>query len=526
MISTVTSHVLDTADSNGWLTCVEKSRQQRSDAGQFFTPAPIARCLAGWFGLKGLNRRALHLLDAGAGVGVLTAAVVERIMKLQAAGALPKLETITLEVWELDHDFIPPLRKNLEACAEVLEQAGIRVRIDLHQESFIEGAVRSLDGGLFQGDEAPGVTHAILNPPYRKIAIRSRERMLLNSLGMETSNLYAAFVWLALRQLVEGGELAAITPRSFCNGPYFRDFRRDLVARSVFQRVHVFNSRAEAFGRDEVLQENILFHLSRGSGNKPSITVSTGSLESPVEAKVAMDRFICPDDTEKVIHIATETDADEIRDFIQTLPCRLEELGLVVSTGPVVDFRMKESLAHQLGRNEVPLVYPHCIRAGRVLAPLKASSDYSDTRIGKKPVAIAVNEDTRRWLLPVGRFVLIKRFSSKEEKRRLVAGVLEPTDFPEGLIGIENHLNFFHCKRAGLSCALAKGLCRFLNSSVADRYFRQFNGHTQVNATDLRAFRYPASAGLEQLGEVTLDDGDPAAIDLAMTKLFGAPSPA
>jgi adenine-specific DNA-methyltransferase len=67
--------------------------------------------------------------------------------------------------------------------------------------------------------------------------------------------------------------------------------------------------------------------------------------------------------------------------------------------------------------------------------------------------------------------------------------VLDPKDFAEGLIGIENHLNFFHRKRAGLSVAMAKGLCRFLNSSVADRYFRQFNGHTQVNASDLRAFR-------------------------------------
>jgi len=91
MISAATSHVLDSVDSSGLRACLEKSRGHRSDAGQFFTPAPIARCLAGWFGLKGLNRRALHLLDAGAGVGVLTAAVVERITKLQAAGALPKL---------------------------------------------------------------------------------------------------------------------------------------------------------------------------------------------------------------------------------------------------------------------------------------------------------------------------------------------------------------------------------------------------------------------------------------------------
>ena len=47
---------------------------------------------------------------------------------------------------------------------------------------------------------------------------------------------------------------------------------------------------------------------------------------------------------------------------------------------------------------------------------------------------------------------------------------------------------------------LAKGLAVFLNSTLMDVYFRQFNGHTQVNATDLRNLRYPTPAQLESLG--------------------------
>lgn len=128
------------------------------------------------------------------------------------------------------------------------------------------------------------------------------------------------------------------------------------------------------------------------------------------------------------------------------------------------------------------------------------------------------------WLLPVDRFVLIKRFSAKEEKRRLVSGVLEPGDFPDGLVGIENHVNFFHHKRAGLAQRFARGLSRFLNSTVADRYFRQFNGHTQVNATDLRGFRYPDQRMLELLGAAILDDTCQSEIDGALVRVLGAPS--
>jgi len=524
MISPASAQVLALADSNGWQTCLEKTREDRGEDGQFFTPPVIAWCLAGWFQPVSFNRPSLHLLDPGAGGGVLTAALVERIIASRTSGALPELKEVTLEVWELDEAFLPALRKNLAACSEALRQAKIHTTLQLHSGNYIEGAVRALDSGLFGTSFVPAVTHAILNPPYRKIATRSRERALLATVGIETSNLYSAFVSLALRQLVEGGELAAITPRSFCNGPYFREFRRELMGSANFHRVHVFDSRAEAFGRDQVLQENILFHLSRGKPGKAALTVSNGSLEAPVTSRVPRDRFVSSGDPDQVIHIATESDATDVRGFFETLPCLLPDLDIQVSTGPVVDFRLKEFLADHLSPGSVPLIYPHCVKSGQVLAPLRHASEYGDARISKKPVAIREDGEARKWLLQSARFVLIKRFSSKEEKRRLVAGVLDPADFPSGLLGIENHINFFHRKRAGLSAPLARGLSRFLNSTVADRYFRQFNGHTQVNASDLRSFRYPDIKALERLGKASLDDTQQSAIDLAMTEQLGAPS--
>ncbi len=349
------------------------------------------------------------MLDPGAGAGVLTAALVDRILALRATGTLPELRTVTLEAWELDPAFVPALRRNLSSFAAALKREGITTTMILKNESYIECAVRALDDGLFSGAEETSITHAILNPPYRKIATRSPERTLLNSVGMETSNLYAAFVWLAMRQLTEGGELSAITPRSFCNGPYFRDFRRDLIARSTFHRVHLFQSRTEAFSRDAVLQENILFHLSRGKLGTDTIMVSTGSLESPTEMQVSKDRFVSPDDPDQVIHIATDSDGNDIRDYIQGLPCRLEQLGLEVSTGPVVDFRLKDSLSRSLRATDVPLLYPHAVRGGRVLPPPRNADDGGDTRIGKKPVAVEINEETRRWLIPAARFVLRRK---------------------------------------------------------------------------------------------------------------------
>jgi hypothetical protein len=119
----------------------------------------------------------------------------------------------------------------------------------------------------------------------------------------------------------------------------------------------------------------------------------------------------------------------------------------------------------------------------------------------KKPNAILRNPETEKWLYPNGFYTVVRRFSSKEEKRRVVASVVEPDMFPnQEKIGIENHLNVFHERKSGLTESLARGLAVYLNSTAVDDHFRRFSGHTQVNATDLKLLKYPSRDTLITLG--------------------------
>jgi adenine-specific DNA-methyltransferase len=113
---------------------------------------------------------------------------------------------------------------------------------------------------------------------------------------------------------------------------------------------------------------------------------------------------------------------------------------------------------------------------------------------------MAVLPGALELLVPKGTYVRVKRFSSKEEKRRVVAAVYDPKRIASEEVGFENHINYFHRQGKGLPEAFARGLAAFLNSSMVDLFFRQFNGHTQVNATDLRSLKYPSEAHLESLG--------------------------
>ena len=96
--------------------------------------------------------------------------------------------------------------------------------------------------------------------------------------------------------------------------------------------------------------------------------------------------------------------------------------------------------------------------------------------------------------------MVVKRFSAKEERRRVVAVVYDPEDVDADDIGFENHLNVFHRRGRGLQPQIAAGLCLWLNSTAVDQFFRTFSGHTQVNATDLRSMQYPSTAQLTSLG--------------------------
>lgn len=84
----------------------------------------------------------------------------------------------------------------------------------------------------------------------------------------------------------------------------------------------------------------------------------------------------------------------------------------------------------------------------------------------------------------------------------MVASVVDPATFSEySVLGFENHMNVFHENKHGLPEALARGLAVFLNTTAVDKYFRRFNGHTQVNATDLKMIKYPSRDTLIELGK-------------------------
>jgi adenine-specific DNA-methyltransferase len=453
--------------------------------GQFLTPPATARFMASFFTPQA---GAVRLLDAGAGVGSLTAAFVESACHWDTPPA-----SIAVVAYEIDAMLAEYLRAGMALCQTACEQIGVRFTADVREEDFIEAGADQLDGGLF-GAPLDCFNYTILNPPYRKINTDSDTRRYLRRIGIETSNLYTGFLAVAMGLLEPQGQMVAITPRSFCNGLYFRPFRERLLQTMSLRRIHVFDERNQAFREDSVLQENIVFQaVKEPHGRAPALITSSAGPDDEfvTERAVAPDELVRPHDREAFIHVVADDLGQHVATRMAALRASLRDLGIEVSTGRVVDFRATEFLRAEPGPDTVPLIYPTHLRAGTVVWPKP---------VGKKPNALLLTQRSRELVVPPGTYVLVKRFSAKEERRRVVAAVYDARLVSPEPVGFENHLNYYHQSGEGLPAIFARGLAAFLNSTLVDLYFRQFNGHTQVNATDLRSLRYPTRAELEALG--------------------------
>ena len=451
-----------------------KLASRQSQLAQYLTPDSVANFMAGLFSPLPAS---IRLLDAGAGAGALTAAFASR-WRQETSGA----GKIVAHAYELDGSMLDLLRKTTD---QLVSEAGIVTEV-------IEGDFIAQAATMLRLERGPRYTHAIMNPPYKKINSNSDHRSFLRAAGLETVNLYSGFLGLAVALLEQGGEIVAIVPRSFCNGPYYLPFRRFVLARAAIQHIHLFEARNKAFKDDGVLQENIVIRLTRGA-KQGKVTISTSTddvFDDYRETKRPFSNIVAPGDANQFIHIPTGDEADLLN--APAFRFSLDQLGLSVSTGPIVDFRMREDLRADPEPGTVPLLYPGHFSHDRMVWPKPGF---------RKANAITHSPQTHRWLFPSGFYTVVRRFSSKEERRRIVANVVEPAILEAEMIGFENHLNVLHQGKKPLEEDIARGLAIYLNCTAVDRHFRRFNGNTQVNAADLRIMPYPDRPSIVRLAQ-------------------------
>ena len=242
--------------------------QNRSALRQYMRPVPMARFMASLF----TNTTGdVKILDPNVGIGSLTAAFVERLCQYNH-----QVRSITIAYYRIEPLIISCLRNILYTASELRSLSQIEVIAEIRLEDFLLSKPELPPTPLLEQHQHTRhrFTHTIIiNPPYKKITSSSKHRIALRKTGIETTKLYAGFLFLAANCLRLGGELVAIVPKSFCNGPYSQAFRKWFFETMALRRIHICEKRDIAFGRDGVLQEHLILNAIKGS-KSPTVEVT------------------------------------------------------------------------------------------------------------------------------------------------------------------------------------------------------------------------------------------------------------
>lgn len=447
------------------------SKKERKKYGQFFTSRKTAEFMAAMFCID-YRKPILRLLDAGAGTGLLTVALVER---LRTEGYKGNIEVIC---YENDKNVLSVLKNNLDVLKKSLNaQYEIREENYITSQNFISRDLYKKD--VEQYDMIIG------NPPYMKIAKDAPEAKAMSEICYGAPNLYFLFWAMGINNLKKGEEMVYIIPRSWTSGAYFERFRKYLFRHCVITRIHLFGCRDKVFEGEPVLQETVIIKVKKTCEKPKVVKMSSSETSDFADIKfydVDYDTIVAPN---QFVFLVTCAEEAEVLSRINRLHDTLKSDELNMRTGIIVDFRTRDVLRDIDVDGSYPLFFSHHIKDGRVLWPVGRESEYIVT-------------DRQSYLQENTDYLFVKRFTSKEEKRRLQCGIyLKAEHTKYKYISTQNKINYIKCDAP----ELAYGLFVLFNSTLYDAYYRILNGSTQVNSTEINLMPVPSKEAIRQMGK-------------------------
>ena len=450
--------------------------EEKRKLGQIATPIPVAKFMSSLLDAEG---ESVRLLDMGAGTGVLLAGAVDSLVSRGCC----VLEVLALEVDSLAIKCLQKLRSHL-----VEFYAGVADVSLVVQDQALEDLVPAGIEDKFD--------YVILNPPYYKINPGQLPPAWLDIVP-KTPNAYAFFISAAFHALKHQGQVVWISPRSFTSGKYFESFRNFLLNNFALKQLHIITSRQEAFKHESVLQETVIVSMIKDDPaynlKRPvciSYSVGIDDLPEGAVANLVHLNMIRRRNGSGSALLAPESKAQlDALKLLHGFRDNLASLGLKAMTGPVVAFRCRNHFIAQADKTAVPLLWLQNVKQMKTEWPVSFNKPQWFAADAGKPLVTSIRN-----------IVLVRRFSSKDDNKRLIAAPLSGKELGFDQVAIENHLNYIQSVADELSSELALGLAAVLNSRLYDNYVRALSGNTQVGVNELNALPLPDRAVLEEIG--------------------------
>lgn len=443
-----------------------KSRNQKKALGQFFTPAAIAQHMASLINFQRYTNDEVYCLDAGAGNGRLSVALLEAILR---ADIPPR--KVVIDLYEIDASVLLELAQSLEAISAAASEKGTSLVYHIFEQDYL----LSPDTSRYD--------IAIMNPPYKKVGKQDAIGKGFDNIIAGQPNLYFLFMEKMIRQLRPGGEFSVICPRSWTAGLYFRKFRISFLNRAALQDVFLFSSRNGVFGMENVLQETMIVHGRKCEPNdstKSFMNLRVGDLSSPDacwSTNLPFDECIYDQSNKFFLLPSNDAELSAIRKFSAAKSCMMDH-DFVLKTGPVVEFRSDIYLSKVPQSGYVPMIRAEHLQPvyGKVLFPVTTCSKAQYISRSAPKSQFVKNQN----------MLLFRRFSAKEANRRLQAVPYYKAMFPDyDYISLENHVSYLiRLDDRELTDQELQSLEWMFLSEDYELFYRSLDGSTQLNSTE------------------------------------------
>ena len=463
-------------------------KKERKKYGQFFTSKETARFMAGLYTFPE-NLSKVCILDAGAGSGILSCALLERLEQIDS------VHTIELTCYENDKNILDLLEKNLQACQENSKK---NIELEIITDNYITSQYLDFNHMLGGNPNPKKYDFVIGNPPYMKISKDAPEAIAMPEVCYGAPNLYFIFAAMGLYNLVDNGEMVYIIPRSWTSGAYFKRFRQYFLTEGRLEHIHLFVSRNKVFDKEDVLQETIIIKVKRTDRTPEVVTISSSKSNSDFDnlSFLTVPYSLVVSGNDYYVYLVTDEKEVSVLERLHKFDKTLPDIGLRMKTGLTVDFRNREILRDDAEEGAIPLFYSQHIKQGEVQFPIQKEHEYVVT--DQK----GLMQDNRNYLF-------VKRFTAKEECRRLQCGVYLSKKYPQyKKISTQNKINFVDGLISEMSECLVYGLYVIFNSTLYDEYYRILNGSTQVNSTEINAMPVPDLESIQEMGRKLMKSKD------------------
>ncbi len=484
------------------------SKASKNKLGQYFTSPEISRFMASLFDVHNA-KESVYILDPGAGTGTLSCSLCEALAEKN------NISKISLVAYEKDDRVLKHLEASLKHLKSWLLSKNVSLEYSIRKKDFILDCMASLINGNGLEPALSNFDLIISNPPYFKLPKSDKRVGLLNGTTSGQTNIYAIFMLVSASLLKNGGQMVFITPRSYLSGEYFKSFRKKLFSVVEPKTFHLFGSRNENFEREKVLQENVILKADRTPLNKDSkIIISFSSNGKDIlQSKKRTVRFsdiVAHPEEKMILGLPASDEEHNVMRVFQSWNGSLEKYGFSISTGKVVPFRSRQFLAKnaEASNTHAPLLWMQNVKPMRMVFPEKL----------KKENTVRITKNSLSLLIENSNYVLLRRFSAKEDDKRLVAAPLLSGNLSSGLLGIENHVNYIYKKNGKMLPEEVYGLAALYNSGVFDMYFRVFNGNTQVGASEIKSIPLPSYDTILELGRHSMAGRPIEFVDAYLTK--------